>query len=136
MELREYNNYNHDKVINLYEQVGWTNYSNNPEMLMKAYQNSLYIVGAYENETLVGIIRTVGDGYSIVFIQDIIVLPEFQHQGIGAMLIKEVMKRFSSVYQMELLTDNTRKTVNFYKFVRFMPAEECGCFSFIKMRQN
>ncbi|MGX7076836.1 GNAT family N-acetyltransferase [Globicatella sanguinis] len=34
-------------------------------------------------------IRVVRDGYSILFIQDILVLPEFQRQGIGSTLLKK-----------------------------------------------
>jgi len=68
--IKEYTNYNESEVLNLYKSVGWTNYTNNPKMLEDAYANSLRILGAYENEKLLGIIRVVGDGHSVVFIQD------------------------------------------------------------------
>lgn len=44
-------------------------------MLEKAYKNSLCVLGAYKDDKLVGIIRAVGDGVTIVFIQDIVILP-------------------------------------------------------------
>ena len=44
-------------------------------MLEKAYKNSLCVLGAYKDDQLVGIIRAVGDGVTIMFIQGF--LPEF-----------------------------------------------------------
>lgn len=75
--VKEYSVYNEEEILNLYDSVGWTNYTSNPSMLTNAYKHSLKILGAYDADKLVGIIRAVGDGYSIVYIQDIIVLPEY-----------------------------------------------------------
>ena len=48
-------------------------------------------------------------------------------------LIETVLEKYSHVYQIELLTDDTEKTVEFYKSVGFKPANEIGAMSFIKM---
>lgn len=87
MEIKEYQTYNEQEIIDLYQSVGWTNYTSCPEMLEKAYKNSLCILGAFEKEKLVGVVRVVGDGISIVFVQDILVLPEYQRQGVGSALM-------------------------------------------------
>jgi len=50
----------------------------------------------------VEIIRAVGDGRTIVFVQDIIVMPEYQRKGIGTKLLKAVMEKYKDVYQMKL----------------------------------
>lgn len=131
--IKEYNNYKQDEIIDLYKSVGWINYTQQPEKLKKGYENSLCILGAYKDDELVGIIRAVGDGVTILFIQDIIVLPEYQRNGIGTQLIKTVLEKYSHVYQIELLTDDTEKTVEFYKSVGFKPANEIGAMSFVKM---
>lgn len=70
ISIREYTQYNEAEILTLYESVGWKNYVNNPAMVKNAYTNSFKILGAYEDEKLIGIIRVVGDGYSIVYIQD------------------------------------------------------------------
>jgi ribosomal protein S18 acetylase RimI-like enzyme len=129
----EYGKYNEEEIVNLYKSVGWTTYAENPSMLKGAYSNSLYILGAYDGEKLIGIIRVVGDGFSIIFIQDILVLPEYQRKGIGTALVKDVLEKYAAVYQCELLTDNTEKTISFYKSLGFRPANELGCLSFLKM---
>lgn len=133
MTIRELTTFDLDTLLNLYSSVGWTNYTDKPEMLKKAYENSLLTLGAYDGDKLVGVIRTVGDGFSIVFIQDILVFPEYQRRGIGTQLIREIMERFSSVYQIELMTDNTHKTVSFYQSVGFVKVDDMGCCAFTKM---
>lgn len=133
MEIREYTEFCPEEIIPLYEAVGWTNYVERAGMLEQAYRHSLCVLGAYEDQRLVGIARAVGDGCSIVFIQDIIVLPEYQRRGIGTKLLAAVTDRYSTAYQTELLTDNTEKTKAFYKAAGFMPADELGCLSFIRM---
>lgn len=133
MEIKEYNHFRLDEILEFYASVGWTNYTERAEMLPLAYENSLCVFGAYENSKLVGIIRAVGDGLSIVFVQDIIVLPQYQRKGIGTKLLKAVIDRFGSVYQMELLTDDTEKTKAFYRSVGFAAADEMGCMAFVRM---
>ena len=115
MKLKQITNININDILNLYIDADWKNYINNIDMLTNAYNNSLYILGAYDNNKLVGIIRVVGDGYSIIYIQDIIVLNKYQRKGIGTKLIQNVLEKYKNVYQKVLLTDNQPKTVNFYK---------------------
>lgn len=74
-----------------------------------------------------------GDGHSIVFIQDIIVHPEYQRRGIGTKLMRAMLEKYAHVYQIELATDNTEKTVAFYKSMGFRPMHEVGCCGFIKL---
>ena len=102
-------------------------------ILEEAYANSLCVLGAYDSDRLVGIIRAVGDGQTIVFVQDIIVLPEYQRKGIGTKLLKAVMEKYKDVYQMELLTDNTEKTKAFYRSVGFTASDDMGCVAFIRI---
>lgn len=133
MTIREMTAFDLDTILNLYSSVGWTRYTDNPEILKKAYENSLLTLGAYDGDKLVGVIRTVGDGFSIVFIQDILVFPEYQRKGIGTRLIREVMERFSEVYQMHLMTDDTPKTISFYQSVGFVKVDDTGGCAFTRM---
>lgn len=131
--IKEYNNYNEQEILELYNSVGWSNYTKNINMLKSAYSNSLKTYGAYANEKLVGIIRVVGDGYSVVFIQDILIFPEFQRQGIGTALIQRILDEYKDVYQKHLLTDNTDKTIQFYKSIGFMMDTDIDCRAFTKV---
>lgn len=131
--ISEYMSYDAEEIRFLYESVGWMNYTARPEMLKKAFKNSLAVLGAYEEDRLIGIIRAVGDGASIVFIQDLLVLPEYQRKGIGSALLKKVLDRYNGVYQIELMTDNEPERIGFYKVAGFVKADEIGCCAFMKM---
>jgi len=133
MEIRPYSHYAESEILPLYKAVGWSNYYERPEMLCKAFQNSLCVLGAYEDNTLVGILRAVGDGASILLIQDILVYPQYQRQGIGTKLMQTVLEEYKNVYQVQLMTDDTEKTVTFYKSLGFRPVQEYGGCGFMRM---
>ena len=90
------------------------------------------VFGAYEGETLLWIIRVVGDASTIVFIQDILVFPEHQRKGVGTDLLKEVLKRYEHVRQITLTTDSTEKTKAFHKSLGLREYSELGICGFMK----
>ena len=121
--ITEYRTYRAEEVLPLYAAVGWTNYTENPDMLRRAFANSLLVLAAWEGERLLGILRCVGDEASVVFLQDLLVYPERQRQGVGTALFQAMLGRFPAVYQLELLTDATEKTDAFYRAQGLRPAE-------------
>ncbi len=133
MEIKEYKTYNEPEILRLYASVGWTAYTDRPEVLRKGFEHSLLTLAAYESDQLLGIIRAVGDGHTIVFVQDILVFPEYQRKGIGSALLQAILDRYSHVRQIELATDNTEKTVAFYKSMGFREMSEIGCCGFMKV---
>lgn len=133
MEISEYKSFRLEEIVNLYKSVGWTNYLERIDILQQAYENSLYVLGANDAGKLIGIIRAVGDGQTIVLIQDIIVLPVYQRKGIGTKLLQTVMDKYKGVYQMQLLTDNTEKTKAFYRSLGFTPSDDMDCVAFVRM---
>ena len=121
-----------EDVLPLYEAVGWTNYTTKPEMLKAAFENSLHIIGAFnKDEKMIGVLRGVGDGASILFIQDILVYPEYQHRGIGTKLLQQTLEKYKNVYQIQLTTDNSMKTISFYESNGFTSLTSLNCVSFI-----
>lgn len=102
-----------EDVLHLYQAVGWTNYTHQSEMLEHALSHSLVIYLALDGDAVVGLIRLVGDGFSSVFVQDLIVLPIYQRQEIGSALMKEALKDYKDAYQVQLVTEETEKTWDF-----------------------
>ena len=80
MKIKEYTEFKKDEIWQLYTQVGWTAYTENMTALERGYKNSLLVLAAYENEELLGIVRVVGDGATIILVQDILVYPQKQRQ--------------------------------------------------------
>ena len=101
-------------------------------MLKNALEHSLFLISARDEEgKLIGFLRAVGDGYSIVYIQDIIVLPEYHRQGIGTQLLRQTMEHFKEVYQLILTTDSEVKIIAFYEANGFTALSKYGCTSFM-----
>ena len=113
LRFAEYKTYNKAEIMALYSSVGWSNYTNNPAMLRKAYKNSLYVLAAYADGKLVGILRAVGDGASVVFLQDLIVLPEFQRHGIGSQLMRRLWKSMPMSINCSSLQKQVKKILLF-----------------------
>ena len=116
-----------EDVLHLYQAVGWTNYTNQPQMLEQALSHSLVIYLALDGDAVVGLIRLVGDGFSSVFVQDLIVLPTYQRQGIGSALMKQALGDFKGAYQVQLVTEQTEKNVRFYRSIGFETLSTYNC---------
>ena len=134
MEIREYTKFKLDEILPLYTQVGWTAYTEDMPALERGFQHSLLVLAAYENDALLGLIRVVGDGATVILIQDILVDPEKQRQGIGSALLKAVLDRYPNVRQIQLTTDDTPKTVAFYQSLGFSELSALGCCGFMLCR--
>ncbi|HIH3022953.1 TPA: GNAT family N-acetyltransferase, partial [Streptococcus pneumoniae] len=102
-------------------------YTHQPEMLEHALSHSLVIYLALDGDAVVGLIRLVGDGFSSVFVQDLIVLPIYQRQGIGSALMKEALKDYKDAYQVQLVTEETEKNVGFYRSMGFEILSTYNC---------
>lgn len=134
VQIKEYEKYNSKDILRLYDSVGWSAYTDDLVALENGFNNSLKVLAAYKNDELVGIARAVGDGYTVVLIQDILVLPKHQRQGIGSALLKAIVDCYPNVRQIQLTTDCTGKTIAFYKSAGFIELAEIDCCGFIKDR--
>ena len=120
-----------EDVLHLYQAVGWTNYTNQPQMLEQALSHSLVIYLALDGDAVVGLVRLVGDGFSSVFVQDLIVLSSYQLQGIGSALMKQALEDFKEAYQVQLATEQTEKNVGFYRSMGFEILSTYDCTGMI-----
>ncbi|VFM97556.1 MAG: Acetyltransferase (GNAT) domain-containing protein [Candidatus Kentron sp. G] len=73
----------------LRKSVGWHCIDN--ERAETALNSSLFSVCAIGEERLAGLGRVTGDGAVYFYVQDIIVLPEFQGSGTGRKIMERVM---------------------------------------------
>jgi len=104
-----------DALTDLYGAVGWAVYTADPDKLVTAVTNSTHVVVARADGQLIGLARGISDDVSIFYLQDILVRPEWQHQGIGRLLLKNCMERFGHVRQKVLLTDDEAAQHRFYE---------------------
>ncbi|MFF2051972.1 GNAT family N-acetyltransferase [Leifsonia sp. NPDC058194] len=107
-------------LVSLYDAVGWSAYTQDPERLERAVQQSLGVAVCWsDGSTLVGLARVVGDGVTIAYLQDVLVHPGFQRRGVGARLVDAVFAPFDDVRQHVLLTDAEPGQRAFYEALGF-----------------
>lgn len=85
------NNLDVDTYLKLREEVNWRKLTK--EQADKGLKNSLYILTAYEDGRAIGMGRIVGDGAIVCYVQDLIVVPDKQRDGIGGVIL-EGLKQF------------------------------------------
>lgn len=77
--------------------VGWHNHE--ATIVERSLQNSLYSVCAIERDRVVGFGRVVGDGYLYFYLQDVMVLPDYQGRGIGYKIAEKIHNYVLSIAQ-------------------------------------
>lgn len=104
-----------EELLELYAAVGWTAYTSAPESLEAAIEGSTRVVTARYGDDLLGLARVISDGASIAYLQDVLVRPELQRDGVGRALVKAAMEPFEHVRQKVLLTDSEPGQRRFYE---------------------
>jgi ribosomal protein S18 acetylase RimI-like enzyme len=117
----------------LYDNVLWTSYTKDMPRLVEAFKSSLKVITAWEDDTLVGLIRVVGDGQTIIYIQDILILESYQNQGIGSHLIEKVLTIYQDVRQKVLLTNDAVDVRTFYEKHGFQSCDKGDLVAFAKL---
>lgn len=78
-----------EEYLALRESVGWSGPS--AEVVELALNNTLYSVCALFDDIVVGMGRVVGDGGLYFYIQDVMVVPALQKQGVGELVMDSLM---------------------------------------------
>jgi len=82
-----------DDYVTLYKSTGWKYQTPVTKAVLEtALANTWHWVCAYQKERLVGLGRLISDGALYAFVCDLIVLPEFQKQGIGSTMLVHLKK--------------------------------------------
>ena len=84
-----------------------------------AVDASLTVVTARQDGRLIGLARLVGDGLTVVYLQDILIAPDYQRHGVGRELFQRVFAPFSDVRQKVLITDDEPSQRAFYESMAF-----------------
>ena len=122
-----------EEIKDIYKKESWNAYLRDDEKLIRAFDNSLYIMGAFDNCKLVGFIRCVGDGEHILVVQDLIVEPKYKQRGIGTYLFKTIMQKYSNVRMFMVVTDLEDIVDNkFYKSFNLKKLEDMNMVGYIR----
>lgn len=108
-----------EELVELYDSVGWTAYTRDPDTLAEGVAGSLHVVTARVDGRLAGLARVVGDGATICYLQDVLVHPDHQRTGLGRRLLDAVFAPFAHVRQHVLITDGEPGQRAFYRALGF-----------------
>ena len=133
MEYREFCTEYMDQVRAIYEEEQWSAYLNDDARLERAFAQSLYILGAFDQGRLVGFARCVGDGEHILVVQGLIVALSYRRQGIGTRLFRAVWDRYAEVRMFHVVTDLSDPVDNhFYRSFGMKKLEEGSMVSYFR----
>ncbi len=121
--------------MSLYDDAGWGAYTHDAVNLCKAIKNSFYVLSAWDGDHLIGLVRIIGDGVTVSYIQDILVKKKYKRRKIGSKLLNKTLDRFKEIRQTVLLTDNKEETVGFYGAMGFEDCKEMGLISFVRINR-
>ena len=82
-----------DEFNILTEAVGWGKRIN--EIVEEALSNTLCSICAYDGEKLIGYGRIIGDKTIFLYIQDVMIIPEYQGKKIGTGIMNTLLEKIN-----------------------------------------
>ncbi len=113
------------QFFRLYTSTGWNERRNlTSEQLARAIRSSFYTLSVYRGDELVAFGRLVSDGVYQCFICDMIVLPPYQGQGLGRMVMRGLVDhaRSSGIAWLQLTCAKGKR--GFYEKLGFAARPE------------
>ncbi|WP_205843669.1 GNAT family N-acetyltransferase [Nakamurella deserti] len=120
-----------DETLALYDAVGWSAYTREPDRLRRALSGSHTVLTARVDGRLVGLARTVSDGETVCYVQDVLVHPDRHRQGVGTRLVTDLLDRYRHCRAFVLTTDadggpEAVSAARFYRALGLRPHAEHG----------
>ena len=100
------------QLVALRNSVGW---NGTVEWYEKCLQNSYFYICCFDENELIGFLDVVSNRVTDSYIQDVIVNPSYQGQGIGTHMMEMAIKKLKEdkIYAISVLFDE--KLIEFYK---------------------
>lgn len=112
IEYKINNNTSAKEIADLREAVGWNR-------MEECYRNPLltsyFNISCFEKDLLIGYLDVVCNGVTDAYIQDLMVRPEYQRNGIGTNLMKMAIKKLKDdqIYMISVVFEE--RLLSFYK---------------------
>ena len=103
-----------EKLVELFTSVGWIT-AEYPNRLYTAIKNSGYVMSAWIEDELIGLISAIDDGAINVFITYLLIKPKYQKQGLGKIMMNDFCKKYDG-YGRRILSTEMDKEKYYNKF--------------------
>ena len=112
----------------LYDAVGWGAYDN--DITKQALDNTYYSVSVYDNNKIIGYGRLIGDTICFMYIHDIMVLPTYQNQKIGTLIMNKLLDKVNELKKINpdirVYLGASKGKEGFYKHFGFVDRKDAG----------
>lgn len=119
------------EVLSLYSAVGQQNEVQQIKKLMQGINHS-YVLAAYHEAKLTGLLRAVTDGTTIFLIQDIVSHPEYRYYKVNERFMAQVIQTFENIEQMMVVANLDDSTKQFFEQCGFKSFEDMNIRGFIR----
>jgi len=114
-------NFSKKELEELFLSVEWSS-GQFPEKLVTAMKNYDSVYSAWDGDELVGLISAMDDGIMNVYINYLLVKPEYQLKGIGKNLVEKVKQHYRDYDRITVVT--LYKKSKFYEYCEFEKRED------------
>lgn len=117
-----------DEFNMLTDSVGWGR--SDSKIVEKAMKNTVYSICAYDDNKIIGFGRLIGDSAMFLYIQDVMVLPEYQGMLIGTNIMRYLISKVND-FKIDNVGIRTylgasKGKDSFYKKFGFITREDAG----------
>lgn len=117
-------------VVDLYKSSGLNRPVEDKERIGRMYANSNLVITAWDEETLVGVARSLTDFCYCCYLSDLAVRNEYQKLGIGKGLIQRTKEQIGDQTMLLLLSAPT--AMEYYPAVGFQKVENAFTINRVK----
>ncbi|SEM86395.1 Acetyltransferase (GNAT) domain-containing protein [Ligilactobacillus sp. WC1T17] len=121
MELIVNPKLNRNDILRLYQKCGLELNVSGLEHLRKGLKKS-YVLAAYEEGRLIGLVRALSDYATLVYVKDLLILPEYQNQRVAKNLMQHLLDYFGTVEQVVVAIKNDNGSLD--EFLRYLNFRE------------
>ena len=123
LKITNQKTFDFSQLKKLFESVGWES-ANDPKSLILGLLFSSNVISCWHEDKLVGIIRSMDDGYWSANIDCLLVHKDYQGKGIGRKLLEVLLALLKDVKYINVAPDS-RKQIKFYKKAGFTLIKGC-----------
>lgn len=116
IEYKDTKEFTAEELERLFLSVKWSSGAY-PERLVVALRNSGTVLSAWDGQRLVGLINVLDDSIMTAYIHYLLVDPEYQGNGIGRELTRQVLDRYKDY--LRILLVSYEDGVAFYESLGF-----------------
>ena len=109
----------YNKLIKLFNEVGWDDKTNDIDRLKKMVENSQVVVTAWDNENMIGFARCITDFVYNGQINNVVVDVNYRGKGIGKEMIRRTL---NSSEKVTYILRGDPENIKFYRKLGFEEA--------------